>query len=695
MKILFLYPPDRAFPAMPYSSLPTLAGCLRRAGHEVVLRDVNLEVFQQLARPEVLLALHRRRSERLRELESKPALDPEEGDEYRGLFHSLSVPRVFLEKVSEYVGLMRDPERFYQPERFNEAWDALRGVLRFYYGLNPIPSPNYPDLIDRTIRALDRRREDDPIRDIYQGGLIDALLAEEPDLIALSIPFITSYFEAMKLIRHLRARAPHVNIVVGGSLIDTYHDPMIADPRVYEWFDYGMYGECDEAFPKLADTLEAGGDLAAVPNLYFRDAEGRIQSTRKVGVENLNTLPPPDYRGLPMDRYLSPEPVVSFQTSRGCYYGKCTFCSLSFRDNFRLREPARVVEDMQVIHRQTGARMFLLWDSLAPPKTLRAVAREIKSRNLGFYFFGETKFEKTYLNREFVREMGEGGCRFLQFGMESASERILDLIDKGNKTEEIDRMLDHLAEAGIQTSLTWFIGFPTETEEEARRSFDFIEARRHKITLSSYTGIYNLLPDQPLFHTPERYGIRIHRNADGGYYYSYLDGTEPFDPTEMHEAFQVRGDLDLLKHGGYMLYAALHPERLLQLTASHRLGPLAFYVEDWREARVLLAPEAHIRKFGRDPIKDFRKPPEPARLVYHQMSGQVYRLLGGQMKLLEAARRPVAVRDLQKQLGLDWETLRHLLCQLTNRGLLRMESPGALQETETAGTRRLVAALPV
>ena len=296
------------------------------------------------------------------------------------------------------------------------------------------------------MRALQTNRVDDPITDVYHNSLIDSLLNEKPDLVGVSIPFITSYFEGMKLIQNLKLKAPDLPIVVGGSLIDTYHDPMIADPRVFDWFNYGMYGECDEAFPKLATTLDKGGDLSEVPNLYYRDMEGIVQKNEKKSVEDLNSLPTPDFAGLLWEHYLSPEPVASFQSSRGCYYGKCTFCSLSFRDNFRLREPQKVVEDMQKIHLQTGSRMFLLWDSLSPPKTLRAVAKEIKKRDLGFYFFAETKFEKTYLNREFIQDLADGGCRFLQFGMESASERILDLIDKGNKMEEVDRMLGNMAD---------------------------------------------------------------------------------------------------------------------------------------------------------------------------------------------------------------------------------------------------------
>ena len=100
-----------------------------------------------------------------------------------------------------------------------------------------------------------------------------------------------------------------------------------------------------------------------------------------------------------------------------------------------------------------------------------------------------------------------------------------------------------------------------------------------------------------------------------------------------------------------MLYAALHPTRISKLTGSQRMGSLAFDKEDWRDAIIEQTAEIYISPFGRDPIKDFKAPPSTVKLVYHYMTGKVYRLLGSQMKVLEAATHSVSVRMLQKILG--------------------------------------------
>lgn len=692
MKILLLYPPDRAFPAVPYASLPALSPCLKQAGHEVVLRDINLEVFLGLMQEETLLHHHDRRTGRLKILEAKPSLNQKEEEEYRFLAHVLSIPKHSLENVSASIRVMKDRQDFYDPDLFNQAWDDLRGAMRFYLGPNPLPSPERPDLIDRLLNKLNGPLED-PISEWYRETLVPSLLAETPDLIGVSIPFIVSYYEAMKLVKIIRDLAPGIPIVIGGSLIDSHVEPMAADPRLYRLFDYAMIGECEHALGQLASTIENGGDLATVPNLFYLRPDGTISRQSKEIVEDLNSLPSPDFTGLPLDRYIAPEPVASFQTSRGCYYGKCTFCSESFRENFRLRDPKLAVEDMVSIHATTGIKQFLLWDSLSPPKTLRHVAEEVKQRNLDFHWFAETKFEKTYLKPDFINALGEGGCRFLQFGMESANERILGLIDKDNKMDEVDIMLDNMQAANIHTSMTWFIGFPTETEAEARQSYDFIRKRRHKITLSAYTGTYNLLPDQPLFHDQDRYGIQISRNTDGGYDFFYEDGSAPYDRTEFNHAFLTRGDAELLKHGAYMLYAVRNPKGLWKLSGACRSGPLANDVEDLQSALVERPRETWITPFSRDLLKDFASPPSPAKLVYHSLTGEVFRLLGREMKVLnEASGGPVSVRSLLTKLDMEWSELQAILYRLTNRGLLRFVMPPAFfGKTDTQVERRRTA----
>jgi radical SAM superfamily enzyme YgiQ (UPF0313 family) len=113
--------------------------------------------------------------------------------------------------------------------------------------------------------------------------------------------------------------------------INDYKDTLFTTPDLFPYFDYAIAGEGEQAIVKLANALEQGTPLSEVPNLWYCE-NGEVKSSAvPPDLPDLNALPTPDFSGIPFDRYLLPEPVANIQTSRGCYYGKCTFCGDGFR----------------------------------------------------------------------------------------------------------------------------------------------------------------------------------------------------------------------------------------------------------------------------------------------------------------------------------------------------------------------------
>lgn len=670
MKVTLIYPPDRNFPGNPYSSLPALSSCLKSTGHETVLHDVNLEVFLELVNSDLLIRHFDRLNERMEHLGEKPALNAHEAAEYQSLVQQLSIPRESLEDAKAALEIMKTSESFYEPDQFNRAYDDLRSMLRFYFGGHPLDNAANPDVVNRLFERL-QQPMDDPITAALQNGIVDNMIAEQPGLIGISIPFMVSYWEGLRLARLLKGKAPHIPIIIGGALIENHESIFTGDPRLFDLYDFVMVGDGDLALPKLATTLENGGDLKQVENLYYKDENDNWAFTTQQRLDDLSSLPAPDFASLALSDYPVPEVGATFQTSRGCYYGKCTFCSESFRENYRLRKPERVFEDMEHIHKTTGIRHFYFWDSLCPPRTLKYVAEQVKKKNLPFVWFAETKMEKAYLPPAFMQNLADGGCRFLQFGFESASQRVLDLIDKDNDLQEVDQVLHNMAEAGIMACMTWFIGFPTETEGEARLTFDYIRSHGPNIALSAYCGVYHLLPDQPLFYHQNKLGIEVEQNEHGGYVYTYQDGSSPYDKTEYHQTYEARSDSKLLHHGGYLLYADRCPDKLVELTGSHRSGTIVRHIPDLKNTEVVFNDTAILKRFPRDFAQDFKQPPQPFTLVYHKMSGETFRLRGREIAALKNCREPMTAEQLRVSLGVEWNEMTDILTKLSHRGLLR------------------------
>ncbi|MEW6745617.1 MAG: radical SAM protein [Planctomycetota bacterium] len=678
MKILLAYPPDRCLPTIPYSSLAALKGCLVQAGHEVAIRDLNVEVFHHLVKRERLEGYYRYAEWRVRSLERQATLTPSEANEYRFLAPLVAAPAHRILEAEESARLLRDPERFYHPDQFNHAFDNLETTIRFLYAANPVFDPEGSEFIAKCMSALSMGLGD-PIADAFREQILDDVLSEKPALVGITLPFTFQFFEALKFLKLLKEATPHVKVVMGGPTVNDYPDVLFGCGRLFELVDFGVAGEGETAIVKLANALESGTPITAVPNLIYRDGGKMRRTETPPDVPDLNALPTPDFTGIPFDRYLTPAPVANLQTSRGCYYGKCTFCGDGFRRNFRMRRPELVFADVAKIHREAGVKFFLFWDSLAPPRTLKAVAEGIIREELDIHWFAETKFEKPYANPELIDLLHRGGCRFLQFGFESASQRVLDLMDKGNDLPRVDKILENMKQTGLMAGCSWFIGFPTETPDEAYETFDFVASRQDRIFMSVYAGTFMLGRDTLVYANPDRYGIHLIRRPDGSADYCMQDGTDHYDRTEMDYSFRARGDLPILNHGAYLAYATHAPDRMRRITGLGRFGVIPRCVEDVISLEPSVADPVTISNFA----YDFTAPsdgPLPRRTIavaYSAKTGLHMRLSSSQEKITRVANGERTAEEIARLTGLSQQQILEDVRLLLSRGILSVP-PGAI-----------------
>jgi radical SAM superfamily enzyme YgiQ (UPF0313 family) len=670
MKVALLYPPDRCLPTIPYSSLATLSACLKEQGHEVLIRDLNVEVFDWLADGNRLAGYFDYAVEVVEGLESKPRLDSGDANIYRFLAPLVAAPRDDIVGAPTYIEVMRSPELFYVPEKFNRAFDALQTMIRVVYAANPVFNPENRFFVRQNIDAV-RQPLGDPIADAYAGDILNSLLADEPDLVGFTMPFSFQFFEMLKLARLIKERSPKTKIVVGGPTINDYAYRLFESADLFEFIDFAVAGEGERSIMGLTDAMEGKIPFEDVPNLYWCE-DGQVKkSPLPPDVPDLNSFPTPDFEGVPFDRYLSPARIANLQTSRGCYYGKCTFCGDGFRRNFRLRAPGLIYQDIKAIHEKCGVEYFLFWDSLAPPKTLKHVSRMIRDNGDDIKWFAETKSEKPYTNPELIQTLRDGGCRFLQFGFESGSQRVLDLIDKGNDIERVDTILSHMKRSGINAGVSWFIGFPTEEPDEALLTYDFVNDRDDRISLSVYAGTFMLGRDTLVYENPDRYGINILEQEDGGIDYEMKDGTAHYDRTDFDHAFRARGDLPLLNHGGYLLYAANKPEHLRAITGLGRYGKMSRNVVEFDQQVAVISEGVGIRDYPFNPFAtDPAKINESVRVAYYAKTGIHFPLRAQEDRIIRAVDGQRSVREILEAAQLD-DGEDHVRT-LVDRGLLSL-----------------------
>ena len=112
-------------------------------------------------------------------------------------------------------------------------------------------------------------------------------------------------------------------------------------PWLFDLVDDFVVFEGETALLELVNQMDGKRDFSKVPNLIYRQ-NGKITVNQPFYSENINQLTAPNYDGFPLDLYLSPEPVLPVQFSRGCYYKDCAFCALTLdHQNFRQSEPGQ------------------------------------------------------------------------------------------------------------------------------------------------------------------------------------------------------------------------------------------------------------------------------------------------------------------------------------------------------------------
>jgi hypothetical protein len=201
---------------------------------------------------------------------------------------------------------------------------------------------------------------------------------------------------------------------------------------------------------------------------------------------NLDTLPFPDYSDLPLAKYTGFY-ALPILTSRGCKY-KCKFCvdRLAIcQETYRERSIRNVVEEILHLHEEYGIRGLYFCDSSLNVSLSRLTSlcdglAEVKKK-IGESLCWGGDIRVSPLTQVVLRRMHDVGCRFLMFGAESASQRILRAMGKGVTVEEMSEAFEWAKEAGIWVFTYWIVGFPGEKEKDLMDSMRFVQENSSNI----------------------------------------------------------------------------------------------------------------------------------------------------------------------------------------------------------------------
>jgi len=487
MRTLLVFPPQGHF-TQPYLALPSLAAYLRQRGFDDVhVMDANIEAYDHfLSRGRLARSLERvRASGRLKRFEAAGELCYSEMVDYRSLTQTELCGEWAVEGIEGAKAAMRDPERFYDYDTY------IRSARCIEQGLALISAEHHPSVysahgfsmrhsIQRTddIVAGAADAEGNPFLEFFREVTLPRIQALDPDLVGISVTFTSQAIPAFSLAAMLKAWKPELHITVGGGLFAYVGAKLARRPEVFDLIDSMVLLEGERPLAMIAEAVADGGDFAPIPNIIYRDRGGEVRINPEIEPLVIDSLPTPEFEGLPLERYLSPEFIVPLAITRGCYWGKCVFCTLHkvIGPGYRGRSLERTIEDIAHLKERWNAPRFYFPIEDLPPDMVRRLPDALIEADLGIDWWCDAKLEPKVFTRATCARLAEAGCRRLAFGYESASARVLDLMCKGSAPDSGMEVIHRVHDAGISVTLYVMVGFPTETEAEARLTLDTLVA---------------------------------------------------------------------------------------------------------------------------------------------------------------------------------------------------------------------------
>jgi len=526
LKTMLLFPPEWV-PTAPYLALPSLTAVLRAEGHEVIQRDINIEMYDLFFSETFLIWVMARMSMQLRGLQAKErsvGLTDREADQKTVLEAKSAIDVMELAGRAMKAKRIVRSEEFYDADKLESALNTFREVMQYisaaYYPASIVFYPMESNLgyrpgVSKEVFACLEDEQVNVYRDVCRQLVLPLVERERPDVVGVSIGTQMQLLAGLTFCRMIKEAFPQIHITVGGNIITRLQEEFPTHERLFtEVFDTAIMYEGEHALLWLLESLAGGREISSVPNLIYRTEAG-VQVNKEIHTEKTTSLPLPDFDGFPLDSYFVPVRILPYLATRGCYWGRCTFCDhgQGYFDQYRGMPAHQVVEQVKALKEKYHAEHFLFADESYPPALFKKVVQLLVEQNVGIKWTTLIRFEETLSDPEIWKTAAQSGCCTLYYGMESANERVLNLMDKHVKKSVIEKNLREAAQAGIWNHVMAFYGFPGESREEAEETRQFLLDNKENIN-SVELFYFVAYRHTPMVRNPEKFGITIHKQEE-------------------------------------------------------------------------------------------------------------------------------------------------------------------------------------
>lgn len=299
----------------------------------------------------------------------------------------------------------------------------------------------------------------------------DRIVAFKPDLVGITTMSFTLN-NVVDTVRLVNKKLPASLVCLGGPHIKYYPEETLRLKNIR--VDFIVKGEGEKIFPQLLDRIETSESFEDIVGIGYRKNKEIFINSGIGFIDSLDSIQWPDRRIIPYKLCYSVlgngEIMTTIQTSRGCPYG-CIYCDEAY-SKFRRRQAHDVINEIEDCVYMGIKDLFFIDDLFTINKPwILEFCDLITKKGLNIKY--KISARVNTIDEEILERLKETGCYRIHYGIESASQRILDILQKKITVEQQKRALHLTKKAGIRTLCYFMIGSPNETKEEILETVNY------------------------------------------------------------------------------------------------------------------------------------------------------------------------------------------------------------------------------
>ncbi len=556
IKILLITPPFTQLNT-PYPATPYLKGFLQAQGYEVFQADLGIElintIFSRAGFQELFDSISqagRKISPNSRRIIKNKADYIQTIDQVMSFLQyrdntqaSLLGNETFLPRASRFNHLpdlewsfgnigVNDQARFLATLYIEDVGDLIKDAVTPYFGFS-----RYAEALGMAAHSFaPLQKALQQTENIIEAWLLKLLANHiehyHPAVVGLTLPFPGNLYAGLKCAQFIKKHFPHIKIVAGGGFVNT-ELRNLSEPAIFNYLDFITLDDGERPFLSILEFLQGKKNQEQLTRTFIRmeDKVRYINDDKEHDFHHADTGCP-DYSDLLLDKYLSLIEIANpmhrlwsdgcwnkLTLAHGCYWHKCSFCdtSLPYIKRFESAPAAVLVDRIEQVITQTGHRGFHFVDEAAPPAVLKDVARELLRRKTGISWWTNIRFENAF-TEDLCRLLAKSGCIAVSGGLETASDRLLQLMNKGVTIRQAARVCDHFTKAGIMVHAYLMYGFPTQTGQETIDSLEIVrQFFREGLIQSAFWHLFTATAHSDVGKNPQKYSCTIFDHPAGGF----------------------------------------------------------------------------------------------------------------------------------------------------------------------------------